>query len=289
MGTVGVLAVSGCGGGDDDAAPSTPQLLLRPGFAAGDRFPAATVAGIPQRLPFVVSDLSSGQVAPFTDGAPTTIDIEITSPGGAVLTTVTAPLRSQGIITPYYPVEIVAETTGRHQARTTVDGLPLSAGFDVVDAADVGLVQVGESIRPVETPTFADPAGVEPICTRPEACPFHEVTLTDAIAAAGPTALLVATPGFCLTDICGPVVDLLVDVSADFAEFTFVHCEVYTDPQRLFEDGVETEDLLTQVMRIYDLRFEPSLVVADATGMVTARLDFTFDTTDLATALATAL
>lgn len=288
VGALGAAGLAACGGGGETPTASGPSLLLRPAFAAGDRFPAATVSGIPQRLTFVVSDTSTGQVTVYDD-APDTLEIEIVGPDGTATATAGAPRRVEGITTPYYPLEITAPGPGRYQARTTLAGEQLSAGFDVVDPSEVGLVQVGEPIRPVETPTFDDARGVDPICTRVgESCPFHEVTLTDAIAAPGPTALLVATPSFCLTDICGPVVDLLMDVSGEFAGFTFVHAEVYTDPQELFTDGVETEDLLTRTMMIYDLGFEPSLVVADATGTVTARLDFTFDRVEMREALASA-
>jgi hypothetical protein len=54
----------------------------------------------------------------------------------------------------------------------------------------------------LETPTVADLKGVELLCTRtPNACPLHDVTLKDALAANTPVAFLIATPKFCQTAI----------------------------------------------------------------------------------------
>ena len=63
-----------------------------------------------------------------------------------------------------------------------------------------------------DTPTFDDARGVDPICTRsPEPCPFHDRTLTDVVESGEPVALLISTPGFCQTAICGPVLELLME------------------------------------------------------------------------------
>ena len=59
-----------------------------------------------------------------------------------------------------------------------------------------------------------------------------------------------------------------------------VHAEVYVAPEK----GDMTT---TEVIPTYGLPYEPSLFVADATGTVTARLDFSWDRTELEAALAT--
>jgi hypothetical protein len=97
---------------------------------------------------------------------------------------------------------------------------------------------------------------------------------------------MIATPGFCQTVACGPVVDLLIDLDPS-ADMDVVHAEVYTDPDQLDELGVVPE-LLTPTIDAYGMAFEPSLVVADAAGVVTARIDYAFDRDEIAAALATA-
>ena len=94
--------------------------------------------------------------------------------------------------------------------------------------------------------------------------------------------LLIATPGYCQTDICGPVVDLLIDAAGDRDDLNVIHAEVYVDPTD-FETGGFPD--LTDVVNATSLPFEPVLFVADAANTIVARLDTTFDRTELAEAL----
>ena len=152
--------------------------------------------------------------------------------------------------------------------------------FKVAAPGDLTLLQVGQPMRPVVTPTSADARGVTPICTRSEPCPFHAVTLTDALGAAKPVALIVSTPGYCQTAICGPVLELLIDAQSAHPDTTFVHAEVYKNPE---SGKLDTTEIITA----YGLSYEPALFVADATGTLRARLDFSWDRTELDAALAT--
>src|SRR5690606_18186607 len=106
---------------------------------------------------------------------------------------------------------------GFYSVVTTVRGQEIGASFQVSPADEVEIVEVGEALPPIETPTTADARGVDPICTADPPCPFHEVTVAEALAASQPVALLVSTPAFCQTDICGPVLDLLVAAAPDHA------------------------------------------------------------------------
>ena len=75
---------------------------------------------------------------------------------------------------------------------------PEGASFDVADPSKVVVPIPGQPLPPLDTPTVAAPAGVDPICTRePEACPFHDITLTEALASGKQVAYYVGTPAFC--------------------------------------------------------------------------------------------
>ena len=154
----------------------------------------------------------------------------------------------------------------------------------MADPGAISLVAPGDPMPSIDTPTFDNPRGYDPICTRFEPCPFHEVNLADAVVSGRPTALLIATPGFCQTVICGPVVDLLMDL--DPVGMNVIHGEVYTEPDRLGEVSDFTA-LIGPIVTTFEMDFEPSFVVADADGIVTARLDYTFDRDEMAEALAT--
>ena len=72
-----------------------------------------------------------------------------------------------------------------------------------VDAADdVSVIQLGERLPAIATPTTADARGVDPICTNDPVCPLHDVTAAEALDEGRPIALLVSTPAFCQIAIC---------------------------------------------------------------------------------------
>lgn len=261
----------------DKGAPSGP--VLGAGFANGYSADPAYVAGVPQRLPFV---LFEGPGKPQRNGLPDSIEINVRNVATkqTVLTQKVA-RHGDGIPTPYFPLVFTADAPGDFEATLTGSSVP--APFRIVDRAAVKLVQAGDPLRPVDTPTTASAKGVTPICTRSPQCPLHAVSLKDALATPGPLAFLVSTPGFCQTAICGPVLDLLLDARAAYPSMRMIHAEVYVDPVN------DKNRKTTPAVETYGLTFEPSLVVANAAGKVTARLDFTWDRADLKAALDTAV
>lgn len=261
---------------DEDRSGVVEWLV--PTFPDGYRAASMLAAGIEQRVAFVVRD----DVGTIRANAPDAIDLTISFEGERVVSGSYAAHRD-GLITPYYPVVFTPAQPGMYTA--TVAGTS-PVDFLVADLSAIPIVQIGDSMRPVATPTIDRPLGVEPICTRAVQCPFHDISLDDALESGRPTVLLVATPGFCQTDICGPVVDLLMDAVGSRDDLAVVHGEVYIDPSE-FETGVFPAT--TPVVDVYSLPFEPQLVVADATGTIVARLDTTWDRAELAAALSLVL
>ncbi|HEX7096707.1 MAG TPA: hypothetical protein VF183_12555, partial [Acidimicrobiales bacterium] len=261
------------GNGDGDTA--RVPTVLGAGFADGysSTIPAL-VAGIPQRAPFVaMTDIREV----VRDEAPASIDVEVRH-GGSTVVAMTVERHGDGIPTPYYPVVFTPPEPGEYEVHASFAKQPTP--FRVAARDELDLVQVGDPLRPVDTPTIADPRGVTPVCTRVDPCPFHEITLRDALAGATPVVLIISTPGFCQTAICGPVLDLLIDAAPQRPDLTIVHAEVYVAPD-------EGDMTTTEVISTYGLNYEPSLYVADATGTVTARLDFSWDRRELTAALGT--
>ncbi|MGH2683889.1 MAG: hypothetical protein ACRDJP_00290, partial [Actinomycetota bacterium] len=121
--------------------------------------------------------------------------------------------------------------------------------------------------------------GVTPICTQEPICPLHDVTLSAALSEGRPVALLIATPAFCQTAVCGPVLDVLLSHRERVADqVRLVHAEVYVNPE-------ESLNETTEAVKAYRLPFEPVFFVADATGTITARLDYIFDEVEVGEAL----
>jgi len=229
---------------------------------------------------------------PLVDEAPDAVDLVLRSVGadgvsGPVVASSTVARHGAGQATPYYPFRFTAPDAGDFVVEGMVEGVPMADPHHLrlADPDDLALVQVGDPLPTVATPTLDDGRGVDPICTLADGpCTFHATSLDDAVSRPGPIVLLVSTPRFCQQDVCGPTVRLLADALADRPDdgsWTAVHAEVYVAP----DAGDFTP---TAVVDALGLAFEPSLVVADATGTVTATLHFTMDAVEVAEALATA-
>ncbi len=274
-GSAGAARLAGWGGGDD-AGPTTsgaPRPEAQPGPSLvkffGDDFLAA---GIEQRATFGVGD-AEGVVS---GDVPASLDFTILSEEAAIAGPVTVASRRDGLPRPYFPLRFTVPQPGFYTASTEIDGQPVEATFGVVDRAEVALPQVGESLPALDTPTVSDGRGVNPICTAEPQCPLHDVTLTEALTEGRPVALLVSTPKFCQVAICGPVLDVLLTRQPTFPGVRMIHAEVYTD---------ETTEILAPVIDVFGLTYEPALFIASSAGILTARLDNIYDTTELTEAL----
>jgi hypothetical protein len=281
VGAFGFVLATGCGGkdGNDDGDGATGARILGAAFANGLSSDAVLIPGIEQRAPLVIFDADTGR--PLRDNPPDSIDVELWSKG-AKLSQSKLAVHDDEISTPYYPFTMTLPEAGDYEIRAAFSELPVSFRASARDK--VPLVQVGDQIRPVDTPTTTTPLGVNPICTRtPTQCPLHTTSYAEIIKTKGPTALLISTPGFCQTAVCGPVLELLLSERTNFPSIRMVHAEVYVDPQE-YASG-KPNPRHTDAVETYRLSFEPSLVIANADGIVVSRLDFTWDRAELRAAL----
>ena len=157
---------------------------------------------------------------------------------------------------PYYPVRVTMATPGTYGVAIAYQGSALTGQVVFAAPEAIMLVQPGERAIPVVTPTPADHRGVEPICTRDPACPFHDVTLSDALSSGRPTALLISSPAYCQTNVCGPVLELLMEEGAG-RPMNLVHAEVYADAAAtgdVLKANAERDDHGLQA----DVRAEPA-------------------------------
>jgi len=163
-----------------------------------------------------------------------------------------------------------------------IDGGPrVGANFQVMERDQVFIPRPGDTLEGFDTPTVREPDGVDPICTREPVCPFHSLTLTEALASGRAVAYFVGTPAFCQTGSCTPALETMVGVEAEYSEdYVFVHAEVWTDLSA------------TEVAPAIDalgIAFEPALFITDANGVVAERLDGLWDETELRERLDAAL
>lgn len=276
LAAAGGFVVAACGG--SDRSESATATGAGTGGSDGDLvvvrfFPDGVLAaGQPQRLPIGLGD---GEGV-LTTGGPDSLTATLLDADGIELATSTATRHAQGLPRPYWPLAFDIDQPGIYTVSVDTGGGRATQAFSITDPASIALPKPGDAMVPVDTPTTVDARGVDPICTRQPFCPLHEITLTEALGRGTPVAFLVATPAFCQTAACGPVVDVLTAQRDAFPGITMVHAEVYTDT------SIATT---TEAVDAYRLPFEPVLYLAGADGVVRERLDSIFDADELVPAL----
>jgi hypothetical protein len=117
-----------------------------------------------------------------------------------------------------------------------IDGETYSAPFQIVE--DTPWPSVGDEAIASESATTDDAQDVDPICTRDPVCSMHEMSIADALDDGKPLIISFATPRFCTSRACGPVVDLIETEKERVGDAcNFVHVEVWAND----EDAVGKE------------------------------------------------
>ena len=281
--------LTACGDDGSDAVPApttaapvdTPFLVQT--FPDGRTAPSPFVHSVEQRVAYALHDGNDI----MRRNAPERIQLEVFDDAGALIAGGESVRRDVGVPTPYYSVFFTPPAAGLYRVVFTNDAGSNLHEFLVIEPGETAVPQPGDPLPAVNTATSTDARGVDPICTRVEPCPFHETDLVDALDAGDkPTILSIATPGFCQTAICGPVIDLLVDAAAGRDDLHIVHAEVYVDPHN--DEGIASGagGETTDVVAAYELPYEPVLFVVGADGILRRRLDAVYDGSELAEALA---
>jgi len=239
-------------------------------------------AGTPQRLALTIG---TPEGPPASEG-PETLTVQLAREGAAVGAPITLERHSDGTPIGYYPLVTTFDEDGTWSVTTELDGREASQSFLVEPEGGSAILQVGAPMVPVDTPTTTDARGVDPVCTRTPACPYHDRTLAEALAGGSPVALMISTPLYCQTAVCGPVLDLVIEQAPQVPGLQVVHAEVYVAPGAGSDPATGG---LTPAVTEYGLTFEPSLFVARADGTVVARLDNVFDRVELAEAFRAAV
>jgi hypothetical protein len=140
---------------------------------------------------------------------------------------------------------------------------------------------VGGRPPPSETPTLARAHGkVADLTTRvPPDRDLLRYSIADSLRARIPFVVAFATPKFCQSRTCGPVVDVVEQVAKQFdsADVRFIHVEVYedNDPARGYN----------RWMRDWHLDTEPWTFVVNRRGRVAARFEGALSVRELADAV----
>ena len=187
----------------------------------------------------------------------------------------------------YYALRTTFPEAGIYDLEIEVEGRTASLPVQAFDPSEISLPLTGEPFPVLATPTLDDAMGVDPVCTLFDGpCPYHTRSAADVLANGEPMALLVATPAFCQTSYCGPVLTTLIEAATDFDSIVMVHVEPWANPTEgsgLSDPGLRTAPTIDALA----LTFEPALFLVDRNGIIVERIDNVFDASELRAALAT--
>ena len=124
---------------------------------------------------------------------------------------------------------------------------------------------VGERAFPSKTPTLGD-APVDALTTgKPPRTDLLRVSIADALARKKPFVVVFATPKFCESRTCGPVVDVVDGVRRRVPGVEFIHVEIYEENNPAL--GVN------RWVREWKLPTEPWVFLVGGDGRIAAKFE----------------
>ena len=274
-GFTGGLILTSCGNKED-----YETLSLGARFADGYQAPTVFTSGSPQRAPYV---LISEQGWPLSEEVPDAIELIVTEINSEE-TIFEGKVHRHGEpgVIPYFPLIFDPPRSGEYKVEGR--GMDGHHQLIVTDPSDIQLIQIGQKMPSIQTPTMQNNLEINPICTKSSGpCSLHKKSLDESLSSSTPTALLVSTPRFCQTDVCGPALDILIKQSELLdGKLSIIHAEVFKEPE-------EQNFSVAPVVGAFGLTFEPSLIVANSEGVITSILHFAMDTKEVSEALSTVL
>jgi hypothetical protein len=278
------LASAGCGRSSSSTAPTLDSFLKRPGpdvavtAGAGDfvpghvRFPFLVIAddGRPVERPtarvWVATDRDSTPFATAT----------------ARLEPVGIPGRSEaaaGGVRRIYVARFDVPRPGRYWLVAEPAGARIQAVSVFNVEARLPVPAVGARAPASATPTLGS-APVSALTTeRPPDRSLLRYSVAGALAAHEPFVVTFATPKFCMSRVCGPVVDVVEATERRFARrgVRFIHVEVFR--------GNDPSKGLNRWMREWGLTSEPWTFLVGRDGRIKAEFQGSVSEGELAAAV----
>ena len=190
-----------------------------------------------------------------------------------------------------YVAEVSFDRAGRWgvEVRVTLAGDeldPVPFRFDVLE--ETPEPALGDAAPASRQFTLADVADISEIdSSYPPRPHMHDVTAGDALAGGKPLVIAFATPAFCESRTCGPVMDTVMDplYEKHKDEAVFIHIE----PYQLRELREGAGEIHVEATTEWGIQTEPWIFVVGRDGKVAAKFEGIVALAEVETALAEAL
>jgi hypothetical protein len=269
----GLVACGGDGGDSGSGSDSDSAASFRRSFEDAEVYPVFANADLATGKNRFIIGLNDANDAPV--GAP---DVDVAVDFYNLEESATDPVSSTEMdfvwsikpLVGVYAGDVSFDSAGEWGAEVDISG----GGFDETlkgtfrVKTDSSTPGIGEKVPPSDNPTSDDVKDLSKISTDKDPDPrFYESTVKEALKAKKPFAVIFATPKFCQTQTCGPMLDIVKGVADDFPDVTFIHIEPYelpADPSNLVGVPAALE---------WGLPSEPWTFLVDGEGEVAAKFE----------------
>lgn len=167
------------------------------------------------------------------------------------------------------------DVPGEWQLRVSVQGRSQDSPVEVRAAVQVlpesRTPRIGEKVTAIHHRTASDVEDLSEISTSPTPYPeMYRTSISEALAEGKPFLVVFATPAFCQSRICGPVVETVARLLSIYAEaMEFIHIEPF-DLDAIREGG---ELKPSREALAWGLPSEPWIFLIDASGLLQAKFE----------------
>jgi len=256
----GVFERDGSQVGDAEVALYFARVPLKKGTAAGTKSDKDAFA----------ESLEEPALGPY----PAALETVTTKPAFRAMTTTSDPDAATGV----YHATVDFPRDGEWRIVALIDEGDELRAAQVSPGASVGtfarIPRPGEMAPLIHTPTPEDVGGdLSKITTRIPPDTQNEVDYAEVLGKE-PVVLLFATPQFCQSRVCGPVVDVAEQVKELYGDRArFIHMEIYNDNDP--NKGVRRQ------VRAFRLPGEPWLFAIDQNGRIEEEIQGAFGVEEL--------
>jgi hypothetical protein len=170
-----------------------------------------------------------------------------------------------------YRAQVPFDRAGLWEIDFTISTGEATEPFLIDIQAEPRTIAIGEAAPRIETATLAD-RPIEDLSTDADPLPaLYESSLDVLLDNGKQTVALFATPAYCVSATCGPLVNQTKEIVAVTPGVNFIHIEVY---EGFNETGFAPDvDHLAPAVLAFGLPSEPWIFVMDEDGVVVARLE----------------
>lgn len=164
-----------------------------------------------------------------------------------------------------YPELPTAGLWGLQAAITKADGTVTSGQIAIQTSERTLAPAIGNQPPTSKNRTLATEPDLRKLSSAADPNPaFYQMTVAEAMTSGRPSVVVFATPGFCQTALCTPVLESVEQLQPTFEnQVNFIHIEIY----KAFNPELVVDDTVTE----WNLSSEPWTFVLDQAGKVFAR------------------